>query len=58
MKKIGFDSIEFAYEYYWDASRNPNNSYEIDFHLLEGERKFCENEGFSWNEWKKLHNNY
>lgn len=50
-KKIGFPTIEDAIEYYWDQSRNPNDSYEINYELAQGEKEFCEMEGFQWPEW-------
>jgi hypothetical protein len=38
-------------EYYWDESRNPHGNYETDMALFDGERKFCEANGYDWNEW-------
>lgn len=47
-----FDSIEEALEVYWDPSVNPYGSYEIDYELQQNEQKFCENNGFEWEEWQ------
>ena len=59
MDKIGFDNIQDAVEYYWEPSRNPYGSYEIDYELMEGEREFCETEGFVWEDWNNVkHDNF
>jgi hypothetical protein len=51
-KQSEYSSIEEALESYWDASRNPDSSYDIDYSLHENERTFCESEGFLWEEWE------
>jgi hypothetical protein len=51
-KQSEYSSIEEALESYWDESRNPNGSYDIDYSLQENERTFCESEGFLWEEWE------
>jgi hypothetical protein len=51
-KQSEYSSIEEALESYWDESRNPNGSYDIDYSLQENERTFCESEGFLWTEWE------
>lgn len=52
-----FSSIEEAYDYYWDLSRNPYDMYETERSLIEGEREFVENCGYDWNEWCDINKN-
>lgn len=52
-----FESIEDAYNYYWDMSRNPYDMYEVSTSLIEGERDFVKKCGFDWDEWCSINKN-
>ena len=52
-----FDSIEDAYDYYWDLSRNPYDMYETERSLIDGEREFVEKCGYDWEQWCEINKN-
>jgi DNA repair exonuclease SbcCD ATPase subunit len=52
-----FESIEDAYDYYWDLSRNPYDMYETERSLIEGERDFVKGCGYDWDEWCSINKN-
>ena len=53
-------SLVSLIQIYNDLSKNPNNNYETEISLIEGEQKFCKLYGYKWKDWcevKQLINN-